>query len=54
MNLVFDLYERKCPVCGKTFEASIQHVYRIGDMTRGRVKWFCSWTCYRKFKRKAG
>lgn len=28
MNTVLDLYERKCPVCGKVFEASMEHVFR--------------------------
>ena len=51
MNTVLDLYERKCAVCGKTFEASIEYVYRNGDMTRGKVKWFCSWRCYRQYKK---
>ena len=54
----FDLYPRKCAICGKRFESSAEYVYRDGNLHK-RCKYFCSWRCLRQYqqnksKRKAG
>lgn len=37
----------KCPVCGKPFRHTPEHVYRIG-----KRRFVCSWTCQRKIERE--
>ena len=56
--IAFDLYPRKCAVCGKRFEAGCNYAYREGKLHK-RCKYFCSWRCLRQYqqnkaKRKAG
>lgn len=41
---------KKCDICGKKFYPSIQWVYKKYYATE--IKWFCSWTCFRKAETK--
>lgn len=47
--LAFDLYPRKCCLCGRKFEAGKDWVFRIEDK-KGPCKWFCSWKCLRLYR----
>lgn len=39
--------EKKCPICGKTFIARQEYVYkRIG---KNKMNYMCSWTCLNKW-----
>ena len=40
------LFERTCPVCGKTFVPAPHHVYEESNML------FCKWTCLTKYRRE--
>lgn len=46
MSNHIDYFERKCPVCGKTFYPLPEHVYT--RFRKGKWLKFCSWTCFRK------
>lgn len=53
---LFDLYPRKCEVCGKRFEAKLDYVYKEGRLHK-KNRYFCSWRCLRQWrqsKRKVG
>ena len=52
----FDLYKRKCPVCGKRFESGVMYAYKR-EKRHNSYHYFCSWHCLRQFdrnSRKAG
>lgn len=38
----------KCPVCGKLFFPTPLWVYKL--TVKGKLKYFCSYTCYRKIQ----
>lgn len=40
--------ETACPICGKLFYPSAEHVYKI--ISGNRVTKLCSWTCFNKKK----
>ena len=44
-------YDKKCPICGKTFAYyPSEHVYKH---SKGReTLYFCSWTCMRKHEKE--
>lgn len=46
----FELYPRKCKVCGKGFESCFDWVYKTRP-TGKRWVWFCSWGCLRKYEK---
>ena len=48
----FDLYPHKCACCGKKFEGGMEWAYKTE--VKKRLKWFCSWSCLQRFRRKAG
>lgn len=35
--------DRICPICGKTFIAAPEHIFKRGST------WFDRWTCYSKY-----
>jgi YHS domain-containing protein len=43
----YNWQERQCPVCGKTFIATAEWVYRRGGASMEHI--FCSYKCLRKF-----
>lgn len=52
----FDLYKRKCPVCGKRFECGTLYAYKRARR-HNMFFYFCSWKCLRQYdrnRRKAG
>lgn len=44
-------WPRKCKICGKKFFANDEYAYKIKKGWKD-VKWFCSWSCMRKFERE--
>ena len=51
----FDLYKRKCIVCGKPFESCREYAYKIRKKKhRDRFYYFCFWHCLRTYEKKAG
>jgi len=40
--------ERKCAMCQKTLYPKPGWVYKIADKKDKRVKWYCSYKCWRK------
>lgn len=52
------LYKRTCAICGKEFECSspAQYVYKRSKSTKRKeaVRYFCSWTCFRKDEKQKG
>lgn len=47
----FDLYKRKCPVCGKRFESGKQYAYKR-EHRHNNFYYFCSWHCLREYEKK--
>ena len=46
---LYNNFRRTCPICGKEFGMFDPAIWVYQDH---RGKYFCSWTCYNKFKRK--
>ena len=51
MNIEIGLFPHKCAVCGKRFEAHVEHVYKTGWKGH-KVTWFCSYRCMREFQKR--
>ena len=49
----FDLYKRKCPVCGKKFESGRKYAYKR-EHRHNNFYYFCSWHCLREYEKKVG
>lgn len=43
------LGERECPICGKPFSPTVQHVYKAGKSANR--KFVCSYTCMRNWEK---
>lgn len=41
------LITRKCAICGKEFDARKEYVYKKETKNK-TIKWYCSYSCYRK------
>ena len=50
LNSIFREY--KCPICGRKFIicSAIDYVYKL--RAKNVYKYFCSWTCYRKYQKE--
>lgn len=47
----FDLYQRKCEVCGKRFESCVEYAYKVQKKKhKDRYYYFCSWRCLRQYQ----
>lgn len=42
------ILERKCVECGKTIYPTKDWIYKIPAAGKHKVKWYCSYTCWRK------
>ena len=38
----------KCPVCKRSFVYNRMSIYKIKNRRNGKIKWYCSYTCWRK------
>ena len=48
----FDLYQRKCEVCGKRFESCVEYAYKVQKKKhKDRYYYFCSWRCLRQYEK---
>lgn len=54
--IAFDLYPRKCKVCGKRFESGKDYAYKHRKKGKKEFWYFCSWKCLQAFReeRKCG
>lgn len=43
------LGERECPICGKPFSPTVQHIYKAGKAANR--KFVCSYTCQRAWEK---
>lgn len=46
------MYVKKCAHCGKTFVVSNQGEYTYKFSIRGKIVYFCSYTCFRVARKK--
>lgn len=46
------LGERECPICGKPFSPTVQHIYKVGKSANR--KFVCSYTCMRNWEKNPG
>lgn len=44
----YEVQERKCPICGKTFLPAPLHIYKVNN------RLVCSWGCVRTYEKKKG
>lgn len=48
----FDLYPRRCSVCGKRFECRMEWAYKEKKKQKKEAFfWFCSYKCKREYER---
>jgi predicted RNA-binding Zn-ribbon protein involved in translation (DUF1610 family) len=45
---VYNVTEKKCPICGKSFIAAPMHTYKVNN------RYVCSWGCVRTHEKKKG
>lgn len=50
--IAFDLYPRKCAVCGKRFEGSLGWAYKRSKGKKRGFVYFCSYKCLRADQKK--
>lgn len=48
--MAYDLTEKKCPICGKTFIVAPYHAWT--DTRRRKKEFFCSYTCFLAWDKK--
>lgn len=47
MPVCVGLHAYKCAICKKAFEATTEHAYKLRGRNGGKMKMYCSYTCFR-------